>query len=234
MINSFYPQTPDCQIPSISSLYEQFFGLRTNGFFVEVGANNGLFVSNTWGLAQNNWHGIYVEPIPQFADQCIKNYSHCPNITVVKAAVGSGSEQYVDIHIAGGISTASDDMYQLYSQIPWSSPYLTDQIIKAPCITLNELCDFYEVPVNFDLLVVDVEGFEPEVFLGFNLSHWRPKMMIVEISDTHSDLWMYSRSLSDLSSQITNTGYRIAYKDGINTVFVSEECWVETFSKAIR
>lgn len=234
MSSSFYPQTPDCQIHSIGSLYEQFFGLRTNGFFVEVGANNGLFVSNTWGLAQKNWHGVFVEPIPDYANQCLANYINFPNITVLQSAVGSEAQSELTVHIAGGISTASEDMYQTYGTIPWAQPSLTNQVITVPCCTLNQICNDNNVPVNFDLLVVDVEGFEPEVFLGFDLPYWRPKMMIIEISDTHSDLWMYSRSLSDLSSQITNTGYRIAYKDGINTVFVSEECWVETFSKAIR
>ena len=40
-----------------------------------------------------------------------------------------------------------------------------------------------EVPKNFDLLVVDVEGKESEIFQTFELNEWKPKMIIVELED---------------------------------------------------
>ena len=43
----------------------------------------------------------------------------------------------------------------------------------------------YNVPYEFDLLVVDVEGKEDEVFYSFNFKEWKPKMIIVELVDDH-------------------------------------------------
>jgi hypothetical protein len=44
----------------------------------------------------------------------------------------------------------------------------------------------HNVPHNFDLLVVDVEGKEQEVFYSFDIEEWKPKMLIIELVDNHS------------------------------------------------
>ena len=38
---------------------------------------------------------------------------------------------------------------------------------------------------RFELLIVDVEGYEWEVFRNFNISEWKPQVVIVEIEDEH-------------------------------------------------
>ena len=40
----------------------QFFGRRTDGFFVEVGANEPQGGSQTWFFEQQGWRGLLVEP----------------------------------------------------------------------------------------------------------------------------------------------------------------------------
>jgi len=45
----------------------EFLGELRGGFFVEVGAHNGFFCSNTYRLEQDwGWQGICVEPAPQY------------------------------------------------------------------------------------------------------------------------------------------------------------------------
>lgn len=42
---SFYELSDTCQIPRLAVLYEMYFGLKTNGCFVEVGAySNEIFL----------------------------------------------------------------------------------------------------------------------------------------------------------------------------------------------
>ena len=64
---TFYPQQPTCQISNMWLIFETFFGQRTEGLFVEVGAFDGVLYSNTWGLAARGWRGLLIEPVPEFA-----------------------------------------------------------------------------------------------------------------------------------------------------------------------
>ena len=87
----------------------------------------------------------------------------------------------------------------------------------------------FMAPRNFDVLVVDVEGFEEQVFAGFSLSDWRPKMMIVELADTHPDLTATSHSDARLGARLAAHGYNVVFKDSVNTVFVDDDVWAATY-----
>ena len=50
----FYGLSPTCQIPKLNTIYEMYFGQKNNGCFVEVGAYDGEYVSNTSG--EVNWN----------------------------------------------------------------------------------------------------------------------------------------------------------------------------------
>ena len=83
-----------------------------------------------------------------------------------------------------------------------------------------------EVPKNFDLLVVDVEGKESEIFQTFELNEWKPKMIIVELEDEHPTFQKYPdfvERVQQLRSYILDEGYTEIYKNQWNTVFVSHD-----------
>ena len=46
----FYNLSPTCQVPRLEVIYERYFGRRIDGCFVEVGAYDGDYASNTSGL----------------------------------------------------------------------------------------------------------------------------------------------------------------------------------------
>ena len=44
-----------------------------NGFYIELGANDGVFASNTYYLQKKlNWNGILIEPSPNLFTRCKK------------------------------------------------------------------------------------------------------------------------------------------------------------------
>lgn len=227
--NTYYPQHHTCQIPTLSSLFYLFFGPKTEGFFVEIGAYDGLFVSNTWGLAQKGWNGILVEPLPRLASTCRRNYKDFPGIEVIQLAIASKNGELM-LHVAGTLTTANTEVFAEYSQVDWAKDQLSGEYVKVPTVTLDNLLLSRSVQPGFELLVVDVEGFETEVFAGFDLDKWKPKMLIVELADTHPDLSATQVQDARLGSRIASAGYVIVYKDSINTVFVCKELWNTVFS----
>ena len=228
-VTAYYPQQPSCQIPELWFILERLLGQREQGHFVEVGAYDGVFVSNTWGLAVRGWDGLMLEPVPAMAAQCRANHAGHPKVQVVERAIGVAGVNEVQLHIAGTLTTANADVLHEYEDLAWAQASLTTEQIVVPCSTLDDVLTEFSVPVGFDVLVVDVEGFETEVFSGLDLAAWMPKVLIVELADVHPDLSHTAVKDAALGDSILRNGYRVVFKDHVNTVFVREAIWREVF-----
>lgn len=220
-----YPQQSSCQIPDLWFLFETYFGKRSQGIFVEVGAYDGVFASNTWGLAKAGWSGWLVEPVPTFAQACRHHHANHLNVEVVEVAIGAEDDGYIQLKLAGTLTTSNVELFDAYKKIEWAESALTETIVNVISQTLNSFLVEKMIPPKFDLLVVDVEGMEASVFAGFDISRWQPKMLIVELCDNHPDLHGTAKTDRSLYISILESGYRAVYKDSINTVFVSAEAW---------
>ena len=229
---TFYESTATCQISNLDRLFSRFLGEHQDGLFVEVGAYDGVFASNTFGLAQQNWKGLLIEPIPKFAAKCRQNYRDYPFIQVVETAVGPPNKLNVTLLLADTLTTANERSFEEYRQVKWAVNSLTGSKLTVPCMSLDEILIKYDVPIEFDVLVVDVEGFETEVFMGFDIAHWRPKMMIVELVDTHPDLSVMALKDALLGKHLCDQGYQIVFKDFINTVFVRSDIWTDAYKSS--
>jgi FkbM family methyltransferase len=219
--SSFYRPFSDCQVRGLDAIYNAAFGNSKHGVFVEVGAYDRQFVSNTCFLADLGWRGVYVEPIPEFAAACAKRHQRNPDVTVVNAAVGSEAGT-TELHLAGVLSTRNDNVYSAYQNISWAKNLISHHKVTAPIITLNGLLDEHKIPNGFELLVVDVEGGEPDVFAGFDLVRWKPKMLIIELTDYHDDFMeivSIREPIAQLRRDILKAGYTEVYVDAINTIF---------------
>jgi FkbM family methyltransferase len=218
-VDRFYQPSPTCQIPDLESLYEQFFGKRRQGLFIEVGAFDGTSFSNSSCLAEVGWQGVLIEPVPEYAAACRRHYSKNPNIKVVECAIGSDDAE-IEIIKAGPLTTANQLQMDQYGKVDWSKD-LAMSATKISVIqkTLDKVLSEIGLTKPIDLLIVDVEGAEESVFAGFDLQKWKPKMMIVELAHTHPDLRSVSLKDADLQEKIQANGYSVIYKDKVNTVF---------------
>lgn len=229
-IRHWYPQVEDCQIKDLSFLLSLFLGERTTGSYVEVGAFDGISFSNTYGLAERGWSGVMIEPVPEFAARCRDVHRNHPGVRVVNVAVGAMDGETLVINLAGPLSSGSLSLVEEYRNIDWARGELTSGKVKVPSMRLDTVLKDADVPEGFDLLVVDVEGFEAQVFSGFDLSRWMPKMMIVELADTHPDLLAQRASDHALLQRLLSKGYGVVYKDGINTIFVRHDVLDYTYA----
>lgn len=225
----FYPQQDSCQIPHLWLLLSRFLGDRTDGCFVEVGGFDGVSWSNSWGLAAKGWRGLIVEPVPDLAATCERNHEAHQGVQVFQQAIAAPGERSIELHLGGALTTANPNQREEYSRQDWSRPVLTNDRVVVPACSLDEFLDREGVPTGFDVLIVDVEGFESAVFDGFDISRWRPSMMIVELADTHMSLSSTMRSDALLGQQIVAAGYEIVAKDQVNTVFVEKRIWRRAF-----
>lgn len=221
----FFPTQESCQIPRISFLFERFLGASADGFFVEVGAFDGVFVSNTWGLAERGWGGLLIEPIPEFAEKCRRNHRSHPRVSVVEVGIGAPGASELRLALAGTLTSGHIKSRLEVAKAPWAKGIEFNTELIVPSVTLDYVLEAHAVPPFFDVLVVDVEGLETEVFDGFSIQQFMPKMIIVELLDTHPELGSTASLDGELGIRLVSLGYQVVYKDMINTVFVEKQTY---------
>jgi len=232
--DAFYVPPASCQIPTLGFLYRLFFGRRADGTFVEIGAYDGHSFSNSSCLAEVGWRGLYVEAVPEFADLCQKRYAGNERIAVVNAAV-SETVGDLTIFVGGPFSTADMETLGEMRRLEWSrSSFAENRSVVVPRMPLDSLLAENWIRPRFEVLIVDVEGHEPEVFDGFDLARWHPQMIIAELVDTHPDLASTRGRHAHLSRTIVGHGYVIVYKDMINTMFVSRGLFDAAYGEGLR
>lgn len=228
---SFYKVSPDCQVKNLVSLYEETFGQKTDGTFVEFGAYDGQFVSNTCGLADMGWRGIYIEPMPEMVEKCRKRHAK-NNVVVVPCAIGPETNP-ITLHLGGTLSTVNDAHVKIFNNTDWSrGENVGQKSLQVQQRLLHDVLIEQKVDPGFEVMVVDIEGFEWEALRNFDISHWKPKMVIIEIEDEHEtfqdrqdvvgekEYQKIRESFAHLRNYFANAGYKIVYKDHINTVYV--------------
>lgn len=217
-----YKLSYTCQIPNLDKIYTKYFGLFCNQkTFVEIGAFDGESVSNTSCLADSGWKGFYVEPVHENYLKCL--HRHKDN-NVVVSNLSIGLEEGIQKIYSNGILSSLDKDHADLGVTKFNYPLYQESLCYQ--IRMDKFLKNQSVPHNFDLLVVDVEGKEHEVFYSFNLDEWKPRMMIIELVDNHQYFIENPSIISkvkQLRSFIEKFNYKQIYRDDINTIFVKDD-----------
>jgi FkbM family methyltransferase len=171
------------------------FNHKKNGFFIEVGALDGIHLSNTYILEKNyDWKGICIEPVPSKYIELCRNR----NCNLSDKAVYHTSNMVVNF-----------DVCNLGEQISGISDHIdchrdkVDQdktTIQKTTITLTDLLKEFNAPTYIDYMSLDTEGSELEILKGFDFS----KYIIGLIDVEHNYIEPRRTQLRDL---LTSNGY---------------------------
>lgn len=170
---------------------------KTDGFFVEFGATDGVLLSNTWLLEKKyQWKGICAEPNPKFFSDLKKNR----NCIVSDACIGKNSGEkvrFIFADVYGGVESFMNfDSHGDKRKAYQSSGKFTDLIT----ISLNDFLILNNCPKNIDYISIDIEGGEFDVLSGFPFDNWNVRLFTVE----HN----YSKYRDDVEKLMAKNGYR--------------------------
>ena len=141
---------------------------KNNGYFVEIGASDGIELSNTYLLeTEYNWKGICVEPIPEQYELLCKNR---PNSLCSNKAVYSES----NLILSFDISNDCDLLSGLSNHIDYHKEKVDNnkRQINVETISLNDLLEESNSPLFIDYLSLDTEGSELEILKSINFSKY--------------------------------------------------------------
>ncbi len=184
-----------CQIEP--RLVWDFFGQKTDGVVVDVGASHPTILSQTWMLEQKGWTGVLVEPIPEmFKLLCEQR----PRSRAVHAAAGAEPGE-ADLFL--GV------IHQHSTLNPVLGHPLTGKKVRVKVRTLDSILAEMGVSV-VDFLSIDVEGMGLPVLQGLNLEKYAPRLILME----------EHRHDHTRHNHLRRHGYRLVRRTGLNNWYV--------------
>lgn len=187
-MNRFYSQNGE------DYLLTEFFNNQKKGFFVDVGAFDGIHYSNTYTFEQQGWDGICIEPNPKYYILCMENRPN--SICVQSACISNDNNQSIEFYIEDiGLLSGLDcsdkrkaDVQERYRNRGLN--FMGFEKIKVPARSLNSILgEFLPNRQNIDFITIDVEGRELDVLRGLDLELYSPRILVVEATtdaDNHS------------------------------------------------
>jgi FkbM family methyltransferase len=152
------------------ALTAEFFRSDPPGFFVDIGANDPVLHSQSLVLEQRGWTGILVEPLPEKASELRARRK--AQVYELACSSPDNDGKLLTFHVAGIYST-------LLTESVAVGAVRTGQI-KVQGATLDSILHKANAPTPIDYVSIDVEGHEIAVLEGFDLKHWRPRLLVVE------------------------------------------------------
>ncbi len=190
----------------------EMLGKKQNGFFVDIGASDGVWLSNTLFLEKNcEWTGICIEPGPEY-----DKLKRSRKSIVVNDCLAS--------HDGMDITFAVDEKDSQYSGIIDNSSRLQKnhkKLLKLKSTSLNSLLEKY-AKKDIDYLSIDTEGSEFEILKTFNFSKYKIKLITVE----HA---LDAKKRKQLRTLLENNGFVRAVPSFVEDWYVSSEIY-STFS----
>jgi FkbM family methyltransferase len=143
-----------------------------NGFFLDVGCGDGVFISNTFELEKNGWKGICIDAFP-------KNFESRPNSQVVQACVSAKSGDDVKFIISENQPELSGiyDKCTVHMDTILKGPH---SIVDMKTKTLEEILDECKAPTYIEYLNLDIEGSELDILNTFNFNKYEFGIITVE------------------------------------------------------
>ncbi|MFQ5495580.1 MAG: FkbM family methyltransferase [Phycisphaerae bacterium] len=203
----------------------EVFRQRRDGFFVEIGAYDGVTLSNTYFLERMGWHGVLVEPIPELAQRAA---AARPRSRVVQAACsrrGSrGTATFTVTQNVPVLSYLSADREHVDRCLREGAELVE---IEVPLTTVDEILKESRgrsgagggpwVPGEgwrIDLVSIDTEGCELDVLDGMNLERFKPRVLVIE-NDRPSG--------AGVEAYLGERGYGKFHRQAINDFYVRRD-----------
>ena len=221
-------------IPKIQFSYSQFGEDRIIEYlfyqtglkkptYLDIGANEPRYISNTYYFYERGSNGICVEPNPSL---CKKLKKTRPRDTIINAGAGINDAKEADFYLfpnyANGSSTFSKK-----EALHWQDVGLYglgkvkfEKVIKIPLININTLIKDYCKTIP-DLLCIDVEGWDFEILSSLDFEKYKPKVICVETISYDENQKGYKND--DIGILLHKNGYILYADTRVNSIFCLNE-----------
>lgn len=167
---------------SVSQLGQDLWVLeKTNykrgGYFVEVGASDGVLLSNTWLLEKGfDWQGICVEANPNFYEKLKKNRACTVSNQFIGRVTGEDIEFILADVYGGDRRFAGNDSHE-QKRAAYAA---LGNVMHMKAISLHDFLLQHAAPRTIDYMSIDTEGSEYHLLSTFPFEEWDIRLLTIE------------------------------------------------------
>ncbi|MEK6798655.1 MAG: FkbM family methyltransferase [Planctomycetota bacterium] len=201
------------------------FRHRRTGYFIEIGAYDGVTLSNTYFLEQMGWRGLLIEPIFPLAQKAADVRSRS---RVIHAACGKpesrGQAKFTITQNVPVLSYLTADKDHVERCLREGATLVE---VEVPVVTVDDVLmhERRDPPPSggpwipnlgwrIDLVSIDTEGCELDVLAGFNLDRYKPRILLIE-NDRPAG--------AAIEPSLNARGYRKFHRQAINDFYVRDD-----------
>jgi FkbM family methyltransferase len=200
--------------------YQYFFEKKHKrfGVLIEIGANDGITFSNSRMLIGHGWNGHLIEPSASafeklqlvYKDQCVYH-----GIKLHNCAICNQDDDFMVFHESGSLidkhdgalvsSLIEDEKKRWNGTVEFTQTFVIGRTWSTFCIE-NKI-------ENFDLLSIDAEGMDLDIFYQINLDYHNVQMVCIEWNSKPELAEAYSRRAAEFN-------FELYHQNAENLIFV--------------
>lgn len=179
-----------------------------HGVLLDVGANDGITLSNSRALMQRGWEGFFVEPSPQAFARLSGLYENDRRAHLYNFALSDIPGEFTlyesGEHLGRG-DVALLSSLKHSETVRWKKETFNPVTVEAKDFEGSGLNEFY-----FDFITIDAEGMDYQILKQIDLSH--TGMVCIE--------WNQNKVLKDqINDYCRGFGLRLTYATHENLIF---------------
>ncbi len=190
---------------------EHVFKNKENGIFVDIGAADGVNISNSLFFERYfGWSGICIEPRQKDFDELVKN-REC---ICVKGCITNvtGEQDFLVVegyaaHLSGLLATYDPKhLARIDREIKKYGG--SKRIVKMPCYRLDDLLREHEI-TYVDYLSIDTEGSEFEILQSIDFDAC--DIEIIDVENNYKE--------PKFSKFLAGKGYKLVHRLGVDEIY---------------
>jgi FkbM family methyltransferase len=157
---------------------KEIFPTLTNGVCIEVGAYDGISLSNTKHFEDIGWRALCIEPIPSAFEKCKTIRKECVQCCI--SDKDSEDKNFTIFHLNDNlcaISSLEPDQRLIDSH---SHLITNTSTCRSKVRCLNSLLQELDFPKNIDFISIDTENTELDVLKGIDLNIYNVHLFVIE------------------------------------------------------
>lgn len=160
-----------------------------DGFFMDIGAHDGVTINNTLYFDKyNNWTGVNVEPIKNVFDKLVINRPKNININCAVCNTEGDAEFICNTgytEMISGLKNNYDSRHFNRLNLENNAMGSSTELIKVKTKRIESICDEYDIK-HINYLSIDVEGAEFDVIKSINFD--KVFIDVIDFENNYTDV----------------------------------------------